>query len=57
MKIYKEMNRQDKEAAKTGTVPEYLRTGTVDMSRGKNYSSGSGTTSNASQNYSSGKRN
>lgn len=31
LKAYKEMDRQDKEAARTNTIPEYQRTGVVDI--------------------------
>jgi hypothetical protein len=33
LKVYKEMDRQDAAAAASGTIPEYQRTGIVDMSR------------------------
>lgn len=57
------MDRQDKEAAKNGTIPEYQRTGVVDMSgsgsrnAGQNNSNSGQNTNNTSQNSSSGKRN
>lgn len=54
MKAYKEMGRQDSEAAKTGTVPHYQRSGTVNIN--SSHSSGGSTTSNAGQNSSSGQR-
>lgn len=44
LKVYKEMDRQDKEAAKTNSVPEYQRTGVVDMSGNKGNSSKSSNT-------------
>lgn len=34
-KVYRELNRQDNEAAKTNTVPNYTKTGVVDMSATK----------------------
>lgn len=43
------MDRQDREAAKTGFVPEYQRTGTVDMFGGSG--SGSSTKSNSNNSY------
>lgn len=53
MKIYKEMDRQDREAAKTNSVPEYQRGGGFNpgsnnhgSSRGSNTSNNSNNTSN-----------
>lgn len=49
-RAFTEMRRQDNEATKTGTVPEYQRTGVV-------YTSPAGqSNSNTSQNLSSGKQ-
>lgn len=33
--MYREMNKQDKAAKKTGTVPDYQRTGQITLSDGR----------------------
>lgn len=61
LKAYKEINRQDKEAERTGTVPEYQRTGFVDITpeylRGSNAQSNNGGSNTQSNNGGSGSSN
>lgn len=53
------MNRQDKEAAATGTTPEYQRTGIVDITPkyGSNNSNQSNSSNQSSNNYSNSRKN
>lgn len=54
MKIYKELDRQDREAARNNTVPEYQRTGEVNMPGGYGGSSGNSSANSSRGNGNSG---
>lgn len=47
-KAYKEMGRQDKSAAASGGVPDYVKSGTVNTGSGSGSGSGSSSYSNNS---------